>query len=412
MVYKLRAPIENRTARLALTPRRTPYGFAAIAPKMRLGYRRNIRGAGSWVLAVTAEDGTLWTAAIGTADDYEAADNEHAFSFQQAAERGRQTARGQSGGAGKPSTVAAALDAYEADLRARGGDAANATRVRHHLTPALLAKSVSLLSAAELRRWRDDLVGSGMASSTVVRTLNAAKAALNLAADLDPKRISDRSPWQVGLAGLRGTYTPVSRVLPDSDVLRLVADAYLHDASFGLFIDVLASTGARTGQACGLLVGDLQDGGAAPRLMLPSSRKGRGERKITRKPVPIPLPLARKLRQAAGQRASDAPLLTRADGLAWGLNPRQLVTLFSEVAQQAGIAATAYHLRHSSIVRALLAGTPIRLVATLHDTSVGMIERTYSAFIADHGDAAARPGLLDTSQPAAAPRVVSLRQRR
>ena len=48
---------------------------------------------------------------------------------------------------------------------------------------------------------------------------------------------------------------------------------------------------------------------------------------------------------------------------------------------------TIYALRHSSIVRQLLANTPIRVVATLHDTSVVMIERTYSKFITDHSDA-------------------------
>jgi hypothetical protein len=53
-----------------------------------------------------------------------------------------------------------------------------------------------------------------------------------------------------------------------------------------------------------------------------------------------------------------------------------------------------YALRHSSIVRALLAGVPARVVAAVHDTSIGMLERTYSAFIADHADTIARRGLL------------------
>jgi aldehyde dehydrogenase (NAD+) len=35
-------------------------------------------------------------------------------------------------------------------------------------------------------------------------------------------------------------------------------------------------------------------------------------------------------------------------------------------------------LRHSSIVWSLLAGVPIRFVAAVHDTSVPMIEKTYS----------------------------------
>jgi hypothetical protein len=42
-----------------------------------------------------------------------------------------------------------------------------------------------------------------------------------------------------------------------------------------------------------------------------------------------------------------------------------------------------YALRHSSIVRGIRAGLPIRLVAALHDTSVVMIERHYSRWITD-----------------------------
>ena len=42
-----------------------------------------------------------------------------------------------------------------------------------------------------------------------------------------------------------------------------------------------------------------------------------------------------------------------------------------------------YALRHSSIVRQLRAGLPVRLVAALHDTSARMIELHYSAAIVD-----------------------------
>jgi len=53
-------------------------------------------------------------------------------------------------------------------------------------------------------------------------------------------------------------------------------------------------------------------------------------------------------------------------------------------------------VRHTSNVRQLLAGVPIRVVASLHDTSVQMIEQNYSEHIADHADDLARPTLLET----------------
>jgi hypothetical protein len=58
---------------------------------------------------------------------------------------------------------------------------------------------------------------------------------------------------------------------------------------------------------------------------------------------------------------------------------------------------TIYALRHTSIVRQLLANVPVRVVAALHDTSIVMIERNYSEYIADHSDDLARPTLLETS---------------
>ena len=56
---------------------------------------------------------------------------------------------------------------------------------------------------------------------------------------------------------------------------------------------------------------------------------------------------------------------------------------------------TLYSLRHSSIARSLLAGTPIAVVAKLHDTSVRQIEAHYGKYILDHSDTIARRGLID-----------------
>ena len=58
-----------------------------------------------------------------------------------------------------------------------------------------------------------------------------------------------------------------------------------------------------------------------------------------------------------------------------------------------------YALRHSTIVRQLLAGVPIRVVAVNHDTSIAMLERTHSRHIGDFADAVAHGGLLDMSEP-------------
>jgi hypothetical protein len=56
-----------------------------------------------------------------------------------------------------------------------------------------------------------------------------------------------------------------------------------------------------------------------------------------------------------------------------------------------------YALRHASIVRQWLANVPIRVVAVHHDTSVAMIEKTYSKHLDDPTDTLTRPTLLDTA---------------
>jgi hypothetical protein len=74
--------------------------------------------------------------------------------------------------------------------------------------------------------------------------------------------------------------------------------------------------------------------------------------------------------------------------------------LFAKAAERAGLTGiTIYALRHSSIVRALLAGLPTRLVAANHDTSLAMLERTYSAFVSDYGDSLSRRALLEIAPP-------------
>jgi hypothetical protein len=58
-----------------------------------------------------------------------------------------------------------------------------------------------------------------------------------------------------------------------------------------------------------------------------------------------------------------------------------------------------YSLRHSSIVRGLRAGLPVRLVAAVHDTSVAMIEKHYGAFIVDATEDLLRRALVPMSSP-------------
>jgi integrase len=382
--------LENRTQRLRLRVRRKPYSVQiAVRPAVRLAYRRNL-GGGTW--SVMAEG---WMKAFATADDFEDANGTDILTYHDAVDRARQLARGSGeGDSGRPLTVAEAVDRYEADLKARGGEIKNASRVRYNLTSALSAKPLSLLVARELRQWRDGML-ERMTPSSVNRVCNSLKAALNLAASLDSK-ITNSREWERGLEAIPDADESRNVILADDDVRTVVKCSYDESKEFGQFVEVLAVAGPRPSQAARLTVGDLQ----ADRLMVPPSRKGGKKKRTEKRPVPIPPSLAEKLLTAAGVRPANALLLLRPDNEPWtrGLHQRP----FQRVAKAAGLdptVVTIYALRHSSIVRQLLAGVPVRVVASNHDTSVAMIEKTYSRYITDHTDALTRRALLDLDRP-------------
>jgi integrase len=380
---------ETRTSRLRLPVAKKPT-FVVLAPGIALGYRRN-HGPGTWVVRSSDGHGRQWTKGFAIADDFEEADGEHVQTFFQAQDNARALARGKDAAASsRPVTVAEAIDDYEKDLVARGGDIGNVLRARHHLTSILKSKPVSLLAAKELRHWRDSLGGK---ASSINRTLAAVKAALNLAADHDP-RIGNRETWRIALKSLPDAYVARNAVLPDEAVRTLIAAAWEFDPALGLLVETAAVTGARASQMFRLEVADLQDANGSSRLMMPSSRKGRSRKKIDRLPVPIPASLAAKLRQAAGERGGAAPLLLKSNGTRW--TGHEHSHPFAKAAAKAALAGTTiYALRHSSITRSLIANVPVRIVAANHDTSVVMIERTYSRYIGDHSEAIARRALLD-----------------
>jgi integrase len=386
------AKLETRSARLRLSIRKKPYA-AKITRGVHLLYRRN-KTAGTWGVRVT-RGGEDWTERLGSADDYDAADGRGILTYDEASTKAKMVAN-----AGKPATdnsVKAALDRYETDLRNRSGELGNAKRVRAYLSERLASKVVATLTHDDLTGFRDTLLAN-MKHASAKRTVNAFKAALNLAADCD-ERIT-RRPWKTALK-IDGIDDEARNVILDnSDRRAVILAAHRDSDEFGLLIDVLDETGARPSQVVRLQSEDVQadfidpkSRKRQPRLMMPVSRKGSGKKKITHRPVPITEALAKRLKGRTGL------LLKRADGTPWA--EMNLTRCFDEAME--GVTfnnpakVTMYTLRHTSIVRQLLANVPVRVVAALHDTSVTMIEKNYSRYIADHADELARATLPKTS---------------
>jgi integrase len=399
--------LESRSARLRLKIRRRPYSGPSLARGISLMYRRN-KTNGTWVLKSSDGRGAYWTKGFALADDFEDADAKNVLTFYQAQDQAKKLARGDDGNANTaPITVEGALDDYKTDLISRNANPYNSRWPLLHLTNALKSKPVALLTSTELKKWRDGLLDV-MARSTINRLIACVSAALEQAAQHD-KRIRNRDAWEIGLAGLPNAEVARNVILSDDKVRAFVAAAYGLDDGFGLLTDTLAVTGARPSQAVRLRVEDLHDHPLRPKLAMPRSGKGgdrnRSEKKLEHYSVPITVGLAARLRAAAKGRAEHTPLLLQGDGSPWGDNPgagyhRDVNKVVTAIG--ADPAATMYSLRHSSIVRMLKANVPIRIVASLHNTSVKMIEKHYSQCITEHSiDDIARVGLLSEPAPAA-----------
>ena len=212
-----------------------------------------------------------------------------------------------------------------------------------HLTSVLLSKPVALLTATELKKWRDGLLGT-MAPSTINRLCACLCAALEQAAQHD-KRIQNRDAWEIGLAGLPNAQEARNVILSDDKVREFVAAAYGLDDQFGLLTDTLAVTGARPSQAVRLRVEDLHDHPVRPKLMMPKSAKGgdrnRSEKKTERYSVPITVQLAARLK-AGGQgpcRRCAAAAAKRRQPLGQQSGRRTIIARSSKVVTAIGLDA-------------------------------------------------------------------------
>jgi integrase len=398
--------LQTPTSRARLAPRGRPYKVRLI-PGVHLAYRAAQSGTGTWVAIAADGKGGQWQKVVGHADDKQPADGTAVLSYEQAALKVRALARGDANAAAdRPVTIDEAVTAYEADLTARNQNPYNARYIRYHLPAHLAAVPLSQVTSKQLRAWRDSLIKNGMLPSTVNRLLKSVHAAFNGASKLDKRVMGNAGEWKIGLEALRNTVTARNAVLTDPQVLAVVLAAYEVSEALGLYVQVHAEVGARSSQLARLTIGDLEGN----RLLVPSSRKGRG-RKIEHTPVPIAPALAARLKAAAGRRPANAPLLLRTDGKPWEPVKADHKGLFEKAARIAGLPAgtTMYALRHSSITRALLRNLPVKIVSDWHDTSIGQIEKHYGRYLKHHYDDLVRAALLDTT-PTASADVVPLRR--
>ena len=404
------APLTTRNARTKLE---LGLHWRGIDPDTHLGYRKGKRG-GRWLARWYYGRGKYAQITLDTADDFIAAGT---LSFEAAVVAAKEAVararlEAEAAASGPIITVGLAVEEYikrrDARATARAGrptlsDASSRLHLHVLSNAKLAATPLSQLKDSDLANWRASLTGK---IATRKRLSNDFRAALNAASDASHKSL----PADIGATITRGLRSseienampvePAARenqILTDKQVRAIVNAAAKVDADrcwdgdLERMILLLASTGARFSQLIRLRVADVQ----ASRLLIPVSRKGR-RREETRTPVPVSQDVIEALKPVVFERPPEAMLLERwlhvQNGRGkWKRERRdawrtahEITKIFHAVSTLAGLqGVTAYALRHSSIVRGLRAGLPIRLVASLHDTSTPMIERFYARYIAD-----------------------------
>lgn len=404
--------LQDRTARTKLAPRRKPY-WRFLSEGRHLGYYRGARSS-SWIAryrGAAAQDEYV-TAKLGAADDRCDADGEAVLDWKQAFEKALAWFDAQSRRHLRTEpiwTVKQAVDFYVAmrDARdsARAGRPMRSTassRLRIHVleTPTLPSICLDQLSESDIKAW---LAKVTIRKDTTKRRLAAdLKAALNAAYAEDRRRLPADLPEIIkyglkvevaeDLAAL--SVARENQILGDEQVRLIIETAMRLDAEGDLTrrIVLLAATGARFSQVQRMLVRDVQF--EHSRLLLPKSRKGKGKTADYIR-VQVGPDVLNALRPVVEGRKPAEPLLEHwryvRDGIQWIRDRRgpweaawEMTNGWREIAGAAGLPrAIPYALRHSSIVRGIRLGLPIRLVAALHDTSVVMIERHYSRWITE-----------------------------
>lgn len=405
----IEASLTTRSARASLS---CGLHWRALDPDIHLGYRKGKCG-GKWIVRFyIRERQTYQRIELGTADDvvsegtldYVAA----AKSAKQAVAKARQKPVDEN--TGKPLTVRSTVEPYIKMRDERHSERCERevhSDAHSRLTKYVLenkdfaATQLDALTEGKLIAWRQGLA-SHLRETSRARCASDLKAALNDFYRGHRKRLPPdfAEIVRIGLASPRTAQETPSgiseRQILDLSTIRKIIHASFEvdeDHDLGRLVFALAGTGARFSQLARMKVCDVQV--ARSRLLVPPSRKGK-KRIASHTPVPVGQDLVNALLPIVEGRDPDEPLFCRwrhvqTGPAQWKRDSRgpwtsapEMTRPWNAACERAGVAKVVpYALRHSSIVRSIAAGLPLRLVAALHDTSTAMIERHYSRWIVD-----------------------------
>lgn len=405
--------LQDRAARAKLAARHHPY-WRFVSEGCHLGYYRGARG-GKWIARFRKAGGdeSYTMEALGGADDRCEANEDTVLNWKQALDKAtiwfdQQDNRPDAAQPAKSvqEIVAAYVAMRNARETSRAGkptrsDADHRLGIHVLQDPHLPGIFFDQLVEGDLTAWQSRL--KVQKATTKRRLTSDLKAALNRAYAEDRKWLPADLPGvikhglQIDIADDDTTVSSArdNQILADQQVRDVIKAARVIDEEGDLarMVILLAATGARFSQLRRMQIRDVQPDQF--RLLIPNSRKGKA-RIADHIRVQVGSDILDALKPALANRKPTDSLLehwhmVRVNRTEWKRDVRgpwtaawQMTSRWKDIAAAAGVPhAVPYALRHSSIVRGIRAGLPIRLVAALHDTSVDMIERYYSRWITE-----------------------------
>ena len=360
--------IDTVAARKSLTPRPAPY-FQRLEAGGYIGYRKAAAGDGTWIVRWRDEAGKQINHTLGSFD-----------TFDQACKAARVWIEQCKGGVTEVVTVAEACRRYVTDRRSEKGETtANDAdgRFKRYVYDHKIGRiALSDLRTGHITDWRNELAtvdddeddpdAERRAKDTTNRYLATLKAALNLAYRMG--LVSSTSQWdRVASFAQVGKRRERFLTLTERRQFYTAASPQLKK-----LIRALLLTGARPGEIATANVGDLDRAG----LLTLDGKTGR-------RTVPVSAEALAHLKDCAGNRDEDEPLIVRDDGARW------MRYYWRDEVQAAREAAglpddvVLYSLRHCAISEMLVGGIDPMTVARIAGTSVNMIQRHYGHLLRD-----------------------------
>jgi integrase len=384
------ATLDSRTARDKLKARAKPFYIALIPGELHLGYRRRRKGRGSqgnWLTRKylgrdDAGVGRYREQDIGFADDHLDANGTNIFNYAQAYKIAteRHTANEQPNG---PLTVKAALDLYFEYLKHQGKRLGyTAARANLHIVPALGMELVDKLDAKTLRSWLFNVSKSAVGGrgrmhvlpqdddairrrkSTANRVLTILKAALNHA--FNEGLVNSNNEWRK-VKPFENVDAARSRILTVDEARRLINAS---DPAFRKMVQAALSTGARYGELTRLKVVDYNADSGTLGIWQSKSGKAR-DVYLTEEGIAF-------FKQLTAGRDGTELMLRKTDGGTWGVGHQ--TQPMKDAVERAKISPkiTFHGLRHSYASLAIMAHTPLMVVAeNLGHTDTRMVEKHY-----------------------------------